>query len=149
MSDSCKRPNFESIGTIHYRVSCTESCLFFVPDSNHYLKYSDKSYAAFVRVPPPEDKDGIRDALAVPLLNNENSGIVLDKSVPIEIPNCNKTCDKMRVVLQVALQAAQNETKVTVTVTKKEEKEVEEERKKKPGCSIIIIKLVGITFPAR
>ena len=119
---------FESIGTIHYRVSGKGACLFFVPDSNHSLKYSDKSYAVFVIVPPPAGDD-IRNALAVPLRNDKNGGILSKKYVPIEIP-CP---DKMGDVLQVALQAAEKQAAVTVTVKRNNES----------------LELVGITFPAR
>ena len=136
MPDNSKEPKFESIGTIHYRASSEGNRLFFVPESNHSLKYSGTSYAVFVSVcqptTAPDNKDADREALAVPLRNNEGCGIFIEKSVPIEIPKC---CGKMRDVLQVALQAAENDTKVTVRV------------KKKPGCSVA--ELVGITFPAR
>lgn len=130
---NCCKDRAESIGTIHYRVSCKKEdrLLFFVPDSNHSLKYSGTSYAVFICVPQPADKD-VRAALAVPLRNNENHGI--ETSVTIKLPNYHKMHDD---VLQVVLQAAQNHTKVTVTVRP--------ESTVKPES----FELVGITFPAR
>ena len=152
MSDSCKGSKLDSIGTIHYRYMLSgEDSLFFVPDSNHCLEYSENSYAVFVSVSPPanedgmannsspdstdgartpDNEDGVRCALAVPLSNNKDRGIFLKKSVPIKIPKC---CDKMRDVLQVALQAAETGAAVTVTVEMNDNS----------------LKLVGITFPAR
>ncbi len=122
--------DFESIGTIHYRVLGKEAGLFFVPDSKHFLKYSGKSYAFFIEVPLPENGDN-GEALAVPLQNIKSSGIFVDEAVPINISKP----DEMRDVLQVALQAAQNETKVALRV------------ESEPRSSVV--ELVGITFPAR
>ena len=137
MSNSCPEPKFESIGTIHYsyRVSNTDECLFFVPDSNHYLKYSGNSYAVFVSVPPdskttPANKD-VRSARAVRLRNNDNRGIFLEKSVPIETPNCANIRDAL-------LQIAEKQAIVTVTIKKKNDNDNNES-----------LELVGITFPAR
>ena len=118
----------ESIGTIHYRVSDMEACLFFAPDPNHSLNYSGKSYAVFVSLPPPVGKDFVREAFAVPLRNNEDSGIFIENSVPIKI----RKPDYMRDVL---LRAAEKQASITVRV------------KSKLGSSVV--ELVGITFPAR
>ena len=119
---------FESIGTIHYRVLGKEAYLFFVPDSNHSLEYSGKSYAVFVSVCLPDDKDGNREALAVPLRNNDKDGIFIEKSVPIKIRNCNDMRDAL-------LRAAEKGAIITVRV------------KSELGSSVV--ELVGITFPAR
>ena len=121
-------PKFESIGTIHYKISNTrDPILLFVPDSNHSLKYSGTSYAVFVRIPQPAE-NVIREALVVPLRDNEDRGIFLDQSVPIRILSFENIHD-------VLLQAAEGRASVTVTVTRQ------------TGSDIV--RLVGITFPTR
>ena len=121
---------FESIGTMHCRVLVDKIDLFFVPDSNHSLECSGRSYAVFVAVTLPTNDDN-GEALAVPLQNSNSRGIFVDEAVPI---NVSKP-DEMRDVLQVVLQAAQNATKVALRV------------KSKAGPSDV--ELVGVTFPAR
>lgn len=122
--------NFESIGTIHCRLLVDKFDLFFVPDSDHSLECSGRSYAVFVAVTLPKNDDNGK-ALAVPLQNTKSRGIFVDEAVPINVPV--PVPDKMRDVLQFALQAAQNATKVALSVKGKSGS---------PG-----VELVGITFP--
>ena len=123
-SDSNKKYEYESIGTLSYRAS-SEISLFFVPDSDHLLKYSANSYAVFVG--PPLDSTKDREALTVRL--RDDDGIVLKKSIPIRV----SAPKEMQDILQVARQAAEQQTKVTLTVMRE--------------CKSF--KLVSVTLPPR
>lgn len=130
MADRSCNPQLESIGTILYKVtSCGPDKIFFVPDSDHLLRYSSDSYAVFVRIPLEDGdrKKNVGDALVVRLRNNNELGIFIKKSIPI---SDNKNDDVKNVVLLAAKQQAK--VTVTVTVCRKSES----------------IKLSGITFPA-
>ena len=123
-SDNNKKCEYESIGTLSYRASSQPS-LFFVPDSDHFLKYSANSYSIFVGPPLPGSKKD-RKALAV-RLRDDDEGIILKKSIPINV------CKEKDDLLQVARLAAEKQAKVTLTVTRNGK------------C----FDLAGITFPAR
>ena len=134
--DKKTKRRYESIGTLSYRASQTssEDSVFFVPDSDHLLQYSKNSYAVFVgpcTAEPTIHKKSTKhnDALAVPLVNDDDDGIVTKKSVPIKMSKSNK----MKNILQVVRVAAEKQTKVTVTVRRKRKS----------------FKLVGITLPPR
>ncbi|MDE0068395.1 MAG: hypothetical protein OXO48_01680 [Caldilineaceae bacterium] len=129
---------FESIGTIRYSVSNTspnDHWIYFVPDSDHLLKYSEASYAVFVKIPlaaggsTPPVSDDIGCAHIVRLRTNADTGISTRKSVPIKISNG----DNLKKFLVVVLAAAKKQARVTVTVTAN-------------GDSL---KLSGITFPSK
>ena len=132
MTDGPCNQQFESIGTILCRVTSDgPDKIFFVPDSDHLLSYSRDSYAVFVKSPPhrdvksPPHRDNVRDALVVRLRDNNDLGIFIKKSIPIEI----SSGDDMK---NVVLLAAKQQAKVTVKVCRKSES----------------IELSGITFPA-
>ena len=121
-------PEFESIGTIHYKVSKKKDSLLFIPDSNHSLKYSGTSYAVFVKLRHSDKKPS--KARVVPLRKRKDRGISLEKYVLIKISSRKK----MRDVLRVVRRAAGKQASVTVRVKRKSESS---------------IKLMGITFPTR
>ena len=82
-SDNNQKCEYESIGTLSYRAS-SEISLFFVPDSDHLLKYSANSYAVFVGPQIFCDSEDYRKALTV-RLRDDDDGIVLKKSIPIRV----------------------------------------------------------------
>ena len=110
-SDNNQKCEYESIGTLSYRAS-SEISLFFVPDSDHLLEYSANSYAVFVG-PPLPDSNTHRKALTVKL-RDDDDGIILKKSIPIKV----SSSDEILALLQVARRAAEQQTKVTLTVTR-------------------------------
>ena len=114
-SDNNQKCEYESIGTLSYRAS-SEISLFFVPDSDHLLEYSANSYAVFVGPPLPDSINHrkAREALTV-RLGHDDDGVFLKKSIPIKVSRPKR----MRRILQVARRAAEQHTKVTLTVTRK------------------------------
>ena len=114
--DKKTKRKYESIGTLCYRASRTssESGVFFVPDSNHLLQYSGNSYAIFVGLnlaKPTKHKE----ALAVPLGNDDDDGIITKKAVPTKVSSSKR----MKNILQVVRLAAEKQAEVIVTVRRK------------------------------
>lgn len=137
MSDDLCNQQFESIGTIHYSLSKTSpDMLFFVPDSDHLLKYSGRSYVIFIKIPLVDgDDENIRDALAVKLRANADLGVFLKESIPIRI----SAGDDFDNIMRVVLFAAQKQARVTVTVRDGATAKQKKDRS---------LELLGITFPA-
>ena len=120
---------FESIGTISYRVSSTQSdnFLLFVPDSDHLLTYSGNPYAVFVGTHRREGSKRIevQDAIAVRLRKTHDHGSYCKELIRINVVH-----DRF---WKVVLRAAEQQSKVTVTVVKNQDDS---------------LNLSAITFPA-